>query len=60
MVKYTSRLVSASTKWKDSLRTTMPKELVDIFELKPGDGLEWEFDYTKGKAEAVVRKIEPR
>ena len=58
MVKYTSSLTSASTTWKESLRTTVPKELVDMFGLKPGDKLEWEFNPTGGKLEATIRKAE--
>jgi hypothetical protein len=50
-------LTAASGKGKASLRTTVPKELVDLFEMEDGGKIEWEFDPRLGKLEAVVRKI---
>ncbi len=57
MAKFVSSLTSAYGKGAGSLRTTVPKELVDLFEMKDGGKIEWEFDPTKGKLEAVVRKV---
>jgi hypothetical protein len=57
-LKYYSSLVSASNKARGSLRTTFPKELVDLFGLVEGDKVEWEFDARSGRLEAVVRKSE--
>jgi len=34
LVKYLSSLPSASTEWKDFLRTTVPKAIVGLFVLK--------------------------
>lgn len=58
LAKYVSSLTAASGKGKASLRTTVPKELVDLFEMKNGGKIEWEFDPTKGKLEAVVRRLD--
>jgi hypothetical protein len=58
LVKYLSSLVAASNKAGGSLRTTFPKELVDLFGMVEGDKVEWEFDARSGKLEAVVRKSE--
>ena len=58
MAKYLSSLTAASGRGKASLRTTVPKELVDLFEMKNGGKLEWEFDPRKGKLEATVRRAE--
>lgn len=58
LVKYVTTLISASKQAEGSLKATVPKGLVDLFELKSGDKLEWNFDHTKGKLEATVKKLE--
>ena len=57
MAKFVSSLTAASGKGKASLRTTVPKELVDLFEMKAGGKIVWEFDPKIGRLEAIVRKL---
>ena len=41
-----------------SLRTTVPQGIVDQFNLKVGDELDWEISFIEGKKILIVRKVE--
>ena len=51
-----STLTYATSK-KDSLRTTVPKAIINQFSLKSGDKLCWRFDVKDGKLCIIVEPI---
>ena len=50
-----TRLVKASTQF-ESLRTTVPKSIVNMLKLKEGDTLDWQLTVVNGKMVLVVEK----
>lgn len=51
-----SRLAKANTK-SDSIRTTIPKKIVDDLKLDVNDVLEWRIDTEKGEKFARIKKL---
>ena len=46
--------VHIARKGSESLKTTVPKSIVDILGIKDGDTLKWEFEVKEGKPVACV------
>lgn len=47
--------LSVATSGKESLRTTVPMNVLKQFNLKAGDKLDWTYDVLKGELVIVVR-----
>jgi hypothetical protein len=50
-----TRLVKASTQF-ESLRTTVPKSIVNMLKLKEGDTLDWQLSVVNGKMVLIVEE----
>ena len=57
MFNYTSKIHYANLKSK-SLRVGLPKEIVKVLGVKPGDTMDWEVDITDNKAIVIAKKLE--
>lgn len=55
MFKYNSKINPANTN-STSLRTGIPKEIVQILKVKSGDSIEWNVDVTEGKVTVITSK----
>jgi bifunctional DNA-binding transcriptional regulator/antitoxin component of YhaV-PrlF toxin-antitoxin module len=55
MAKLT-KLTHATSK-QESLRTTVPRSIVEQFELKSGDSLEWKMEVKDGELIIIVRPV---
>jgi hypoxanthine phosphoribosyltransferase len=51
-----TKLVKASTHF-ESLRTTVPKSIVNQLKLKEGDTLDWQLSVMDGKMVLIVDKV---
>ncbi len=56
MLLITSKVAKANT--TNSLRTTIPSEMVKEVDLKVGDLLIWSVDQQKGKKIITIKKVE--
>lgn len=57
MFNYKSKINYANPK-TNSLRVGLPKEIVKILEVKPGDEMDWQVDITDGEISVIVKKLE--
>ena len=57
MFKYKSRVGIANPS-SNSLRVGIPKEIVKILELSPGDSIEWDVDVTNNEITVITTKAE--
>lgn len=55
MFKYKSK-VGIANKRSNSLRVGVPKEIVKLLELTPGDSVEWDVDVTDNKITVIASK----
>lgn len=55
MFKYKSK-VGIANKRSNSLRVGVPKEIVKLLELAPGDSVEWDVDVTDNKITVITTK----
>lgn len=55
MFKYKSK-VGIANKKSNSLRVGVPKEIVKLLELSPGDSVEWDVDVTDNKITVITTK----
>lgn len=57
MFNYTSKINYANPQTK-SLKVGLPKEIVKVLGVKPGDKMDWRVDVTDGKISVTVKKLE--
>ena len=57
MFKYKSK-VGIANKRSNSLRVGVPKEIVKLLELTPGDSVEWDVDVTDNIITVITSKAE--
>jgi bifunctional DNA-binding transcriptional regulator/antitoxin component of YhaV-PrlF toxin-antitoxin module len=57
MFNYTSKINYANPQTK-SLKVGLPKEIVKVLEVKPGDKMDWQVDVTDGEISVIVKKLE--
>ncbi|WP_405296367.1 AbrB/MazE/SpoVT family DNA-binding domain-containing protein [Methanobrevibacter sp.] len=55
MFKYKSK-VGIANKRSNSLRVGVPKEIVKLLELSPGDSVEWDVDVTDNEITVITSK----
>jgi bifunctional DNA-binding transcriptional regulator/antitoxin component of YhaV-PrlF toxin-antitoxin module len=56
MLMITSKVAKANT--TNSLRTTIPSDIVKEIDLNVGDLLIWSIDQQKGKKIVIIKKVE--
>ena len=57
MFNYKSKIHYANPKSK-SLRVGLPKEIVKVLNVKPGDTMDWGVDITDNKITVIAKKLE--
>ena len=57
MFNYTSKIHYANPRSK-SLRVGLPKEIVKVLDIEPGDTMDWEVDVTDNKVTVIAKKLE--
>ncbi|WP_407420711.1 AbrB/MazE/SpoVT family DNA-binding domain-containing protein [Methanobrevibacter sp.] len=57
MFNYTSKINYANPQTK-SLKVGLPKEIVKVLDVQPGDIMDWQVDVTDGKITVIAKKLE--
>ena len=57
MFNYTSKIHYANPRSK-SLRVGLPKEIVKVLDIEPGDTMDWEVDVADNKVTVIAKKLE--
>ena len=57
MFNYKSKINYANPK-TNSLKVGLPKEIVKLLKVKPGDSMDWQVDITDGEITVIAKKLE--
>lgn len=57
MFNYTSKINYANPHTK-SMKVGLPKEIVKVLGVKPGDKMDWQVDITDGEITVIAKKLE--
>ena len=57
MFNYTSKINYANPQTK-SMKVGLPKEIVKVLGVKPGDKMDWRVDVTDGEITVIAKKLE--
>ena len=57
MFNYTSKINYANPETK-SLKVGLPKEIVKVLNVQPGDTMDWQVDVEDGEIKVICKKLE--
>lgn len=57
MFNYTSKINYANPRTK-SMKVGLPKEIVKVLGVEPGDTMDWQVDITDGEIKVIAKKLE--